>query len=71
MVGALWCCIGLVWILLAALEGPTVTRLLLGAFWLALGIFYVVVALRDRKHGRRFYQKAAPARAPDNGSGRE
>jgi hypothetical protein len=69
--GAAWCFFGLAWFLVAAIEGPTLTRFLLGAGWLALGVFYGVVALRDRKHGRGFYQTAAPARATDDESDRE
>lgn len=65
-VGAVWCCIGLAWILIAAFQGPTVTRILLGALWLALGIFQGAIALHDRKHGRGYYQMPAPARAADD-----
>ena len=62
-VGVVWCCLGLAWILLGALGGPTTTlRFLLGVVWLALGIPQVVVAVLDRKNQRGFYQLPAPTR---------
>ncbi|PXA71774.1 hypothetical protein [Cryobacterium arcticum] len=58
-VGAVWCSIGLAWILLAVWGEPTPSRIVLGAIWLLLGILQVVVALLDRKNGRGFYQTGA------------
>ncbi|MET0955395.1 MAG: hypothetical protein ABWY68_05550 [Cryobacterium sp.] len=58
-VGAVWCSIGLAWILLAVLSEPTPSRIVLGAIWLLLGILQGIVALLDRKNGRGFYQTAA------------
>jgi uncharacterized membrane protein HdeD (DUF308 family) len=64
--GVVWCCVGLAWLLLAAFEEPTVTRVLLGALWLALGVFQGAIALHDRKHGRGFYQTPAVTCAADD-----
>jgi uncharacterized membrane protein HdeD (DUF308 family) len=64
-VGVVWCCIGLAWPLFAAFEGPTLTRILLGAFWLALGIFHGTIALRQRRAWRRFQQTSTSALVSD------
>ena len=69
-VGVVWCCIGLIWILLAVLDGSTVVRLLIGGGWLALGTLQAVVALRDRKNGRGFYQRTVSAPIAETKSGR-
>ncbi len=71
LASAVWCCLGLAWVLLAVLDGPTVTRFLPGAAWLAIGVFSGVVALLDRKHKRGFYQTATPVSALDDRSERE
>ncbi|WP_166785668.1 MULTISPECIES: hypothetical protein [Cryobacterium] len=65
-VAAAWCCIGLAWILVVAFHGPTMTRILLGALWIMLGIFPGSIALHERKNGRGFYQLPAQARAADD-----
>jgi len=54
-VGFGWCVIGLAWLTLALLNMPdsfgVITRYVFGAFFLGIGILYLVVALRDRRLG--------------------
>jgi hypothetical protein len=57
-----WCGLGLMWFLLAVVEEPAVTRLLLGAAWMGIGLFNGYFALRDKRRGWGFYQSAASAR---------
>jgi apolipoprotein N-acyltransferase len=63
-VGAVWFGLGILWLLIAVIDGPTPTRLLLAAAWMALGLLNGVVAFFDRKHRRGFYEPA-PARTFD------
>jgi len=70
-VGVVWCCIGLAWLLFAAFEGLTLTRILLGVFWLALGIFHCTVALRQRQVWRKSLQASSPALVSDEVHERE
>jgi len=64
-VGVVWCCIGLAWLLFAAFEGPTLTRILLGVSWLALGLCIGTVALRQRQVWRKSLQTSSPAPVSD------
>jgi hypothetical protein len=54
-------CLGLAWVLLAVTAGPTPSRVIIAAVWIAMALFVGVFALRDRRLGRGFYWRAEPA----------
>lgn len=58
-VSCVWCGIGLTWLALTLVE-PAVWRLVLGIVWLVLGLVMGIVAYRDRRKHRGFYDDHTP-----------